>query len=360
MKRVLSVCIACLVCVGAPTTAAPEEDVRVMTRNLYLGADLAPVLNAATPLAFLQAVLGALGQIAATDFPERAGALAQEIADKRPHLVGLQEVYRLSLNGSTAAPPYRDYLDDLLEALAARGAQYYVVAANRNLDVAIPIPGVGVVQTTDRDVVLARADVTAWPVAIDGCRESVDGCNFDAVFTINSPVGPIALERGYVVVDALIGARTVRFVNTHFEVPELPLQVQAAQAAELLAALAATPNPHGQPVIVAGDLNSAPTDVTQLIGGVRVVPPYRQLANSGLSDVWLQRPGSANGLTCCELSDLSNAESAHVKRVDVIFTSVVPDNVKATLLGVDAEDKTVSGLWPSDHAGVVASLRFRP
>ena len=63
-------------------------------------------------------------------FNELSGAsdaLAREIAEKRPHLVGLQEVFQFTLNGNTGAPPFRDLLEDLLSALAAEGADYYVV-----------------------------------------------------------------------------------------------------------------------------------------------------------------------------------------------------------------------------------------
>jgi hypothetical protein len=38
--------------------------------------------------------------------------------------------------------------------------------------------------------------------------------------------------------------------------------------------------------------------------------------------------------------------------------SAAPAETHANLTGVDQEDRTPSGLWPSDHAGVVARLRF--
>lgn len=362
MKRLLSLGLALLALVLAPPiTSAADDEVRVMTRNQYLGADLGPILGAPTPAAFIQAVLAALNQIAANDFPQRAEALAQEIADKRPHLVGLQEVFRFTLNKATGAPPFRDQLDDLMKALAARGASYYVAGQVQNLTIAIPIPGFGIVEAIDRDIVLARADVAASPVTLTGCRPSLDGCNFSAVVTIPSAVGPIRIDRGFVIVDAMVGLQPVRFANTHLEIPELPLQVQAAQARELIGILGSLPNPEGSPTVVVGDINSAPTDQTVFIGGAPIVPPYLQFAQAGLADVWLLRPGRPPGFTCCEQSDLSNPESIHFKRIDVIFTSGMPAQVEANLVGVDPEDKTTPlGLWPSDHAGVVARLRFIP
>ncbi|MFD7257969.1 hypothetical protein [Streptomyces sp. NPDC059874] len=75
----------------AASAAEPPATLRVLTRNLYLGADLAPVLAATTQEALVGAVTTAYGNVRATNFPERAEALADEIADSDPHLVGLQE-----------------------------------------------------------------------------------------------------------------------------------------------------------------------------------------------------------------------------------------------------------------------------
>jgi hypothetical protein len=57
------------------THAATAQEITVMTRNLYLGADLAPVIVATTPQEFLSAAQTVLAQVAANNFPERAQAL---------------------------------------------------------------------------------------------------------------------------------------------------------------------------------------------------------------------------------------------------------------------------------------------
>jgi endonuclease/exonuclease/phosphatase family metal-dependent hydrolase len=327
-----------------------------MTRNQYLGASLNPVLTAPTPASFVAAVQTVLAQMAASNFPERAEALADEIVSARPHLVGLQEVFRLSLNGTTSAPPFRDQLDDLLAALSARGANYYVAAQVRNLNVTIPVPGLGNLQAADRDVILARGDVQTWPVSVPGCRVSLDGCNYRAFVPLPSPIGTINIERGFVAVDAQTPGGMARFVNTHLEIPELPVVVQAAQASELVATLSALPNHQHLPVLIVGDINSTPADQAVDVNGHSVVPPYRQFANAGYVDTWIVKPGSAPGLTCCQADDLLNPESVLFKRVDVIRSSEPPSDVRAHHVGVDPEGRTPSGLWPSDHAGVVARL----
>ena len=75
---------------------AAAADIDVMTQNQYLGADLTPVLGAATaqpfdPDAFNAAVVAALKRIAASRPAERVQALAAEIAQRKPDVVGLQE-----------------------------------------------------------------------------------------------------------------------------------------------------------------------------------------------------------------------------------------------------------------------------
>ena len=359
MKRV-SIFVVLLVLVagvGTPAMSRPAH-ITVMTRNQYLGASLDPVLTATTAAEFVAAVQTVLAQMTATNFPQRVEALADEIVATKPHLVGLQEVFRLTLNGTTSAPPFRDQLDDLLAALSVRGANYYVAAQVRNLNVTIPVPGLGNLQAVDRDVVLARGDVQTWPVTVPGCRVSLDGCNYRAFVPLPSPIGTINIERGFVAVDAQAPNGMARFVNTHLEIPELPVVVQAAQAAELVATLAALPNHQRLPVIIVGDINSAPTDKPVIVNGQKVVPPYRQFARAGYVDAWDLKPGEAPGPTCCQSGDLLNAESLLVKRIDVILSNVTPSRVRARRLGAHPDDRTLSGLWPSDHAGVVARLTF--
>lgn len=367
MTLIRSLALACIL-VGAPQTLL-AGDIRVMTRNQYLGADLAPVIAAGSVPEFLVAAQAALGQIAANNFPERAQTLAEEIADNRPHLVGLQEVFDFTLNGVNGPPPFRNHLADLLDALAAQGAEYYVAAVVQNLNLALSLDGINVVGITDRDVILARSDVPTGvvPVAVSGCQSSVDGCNYQIVASVSSPVGSITIERGFVVVDAVVDGDTFRFANTHLEVRDLdptnPLSaaIQAAQAFELIAILGAFPNPANAPIIVAGDINSSPEDPIVVVGSFTIVPPYTQLLGASYMDTWTFRPGKRPGYTCCELSDLLNLRPMLTERIDVIFSSGAPVKAKAELVGDNPSDKTrPSRLWPSDHAGVVAELDFSP
>lgn len=358
--------------------------IKVMTQNLYVGAEIQSLAAANTLPEFLAGVQAALNQIEANQFPERAAAIAAEIAEKKPHLVGLQEVYNFTQNGSNADPPFRDYLNDLLDALEARGAFYEAVAVVNNFDMEIPIPigDFGIVRVLDRDVILARSDVAPTVTKVDPAdlcsgRESGDGCNYLVVASIDSPVlGPIAFKRGFVAVDAHIGTLPVRFVNTHLEVrevdPENPLSqlIQAAQASELVGLL----SPMGplstedKPVILVGDFNSSQEDPIRFIEGQLLVPPYKQIRFAQFVDIWnrnLLKFLNPDGFTCCQPANLQG-ESSLYERVDLIFVRnrcgewqfTIPGPALAVVVGDEEQDKTdtVPPLWPSDHGGVAATM----
>jgi hypothetical protein len=124
-----------------------------------------------------------------------------------------------------------------------------------------------------------------------------------------------------------------------------------------------SPNPDSR-LILAGDINSAPAHTP--IGPF--VPPYQQFANgwtifgegafAPLTDTWLLRPGKPDGFTCCEAADLLNGTSEHYERIDVVFARPAPVKVKANVMDNETMDKTASGLWPSDHASVIAELTY--
>jgi hypothetical protein len=322
-------------------SSAKSQEITVMTRNLYLGADLAPVIAAQTPEEFLAAAQAALAQVAANNFPERAQALAAEIVAKNPQLVGLQEVYSFTFNGFNGPPPFRDHLADLMTALAAQGADYKVAAAVRDINIQVPLNG-SLVGVTDRDVILARGDVATAEVPV-------------AIIFVNAA--------------RTVGDMPVRFVNTHLEEPGRELDptnplasiFQAAQAFELISILSVFPNPQGAKIIVVGDINSSPLDQVLTVGPYTIVPPYMQLAGAGYTDAWTLRPGDPPGFTCCQAENLLNLDSILKDRRDVTFSRDLPYGmVKVNLVGNQETDKTPSGLWSSDHAGVVTRMEFAP
>jgi hypothetical protein len=76
----------------------------------------------------------------------------------------------------------------------------------------------------------------------------------------------------------------------------------------------------------------------------------------GFTDAWAARYPNAAGPTW-PLLDSSPTNASAFQRIDYIWTlgNVRPLNVSQA--GAAPQDK-VSGLWPSDHAGVRAHLQF--
>src|SRR5690606_34770840 len=111
--------------------AAGVQPATVMTRNLYLGADLTPLFAAQTPAELVAAATAVWQQVLASDFPARAEALADEVAEQQPLVIGLQEVslWRTSdVPGQPAQAVALDFLDVYLDALADEGLAYEPVA----------------------------------------------------------------------------------------------------------------------------------------------------------------------------------------------------------------------------------------
>ncbi len=396
-----------LLAFSPPVLAGGKID--VMTMNQYLGADLTPIINAGNAAEFNAAVVAALEEAAANDFPARAVALAEVITDRLPDLVGLQEAFVFAC--TDLGPPtadegcdnprirnaFNDQLQLTLEAINDLGENYVAVGSVVNFNTTslivppVPIPGIpfnidgfnAVSTTLDRDVILAREDIagTASPVdysVFQGfgicLNPSADGCNYQFIASATLPDGTVLdIERGFVGVDATIDGKDYRFVDTHLEVQrpdgtDLSSIVQAIQAQELIATLDAT-TPPNRSLIVVGDINSSPDDELIFVPAPLppgfpsvIVPPYTQLIEAGYTDAWTLRPGNLPGYTCCQDKDLANHQSVLDERIDTIFSVEVPNKVKkARVLGARVSDKTAPpghGLWPSDHATFAAELQF--
>ncbi|HEX5269056.1 MAG TPA: endonuclease/exonuclease/phosphatase family protein, partial [Gemmataceae bacterium] len=350
-RRLALTLAAALLCGLSLAGRAKGDVIGVMTQNLYVGADLGPPTAAVMtgdPAQIIPAVTQFWNQVQATNFPQRAQAIAGEVAQAQPLLIGLQEaaLYRTGpVTGSpvpSAPTVAADYVTTLLGALAQRGLNYKVVAVTQNADVELP----GVIggslkdlRLTDRDVILARADL---PNSVFSLR-NVQAGNFASYVSI--PVGASGLAipylRGWASVDATLNGYDFRFISTHLEnVPGY----QEAQAAELLAGPANT----SLPVILAGDFNS-PADGSGPYGA-------RVLLDGGFADAWSATHPGDPGFTWGQDADLLNPTSHVTQRIDYVLFRGGPAAGGASLVGADPSARTPSGLWPSDHAGLVVGL----
>ena len=338
---------AALVVPGAladePQPFAGDRQVTVMTRNLYLGTDLAPLFAAPTPFGLVAAVGVGWQQVQANDFSVRAEALADEISLAQPDLVGLQEasLYRTDSPPDGPATPAEtaalDFLGLLLDALADRGLAYEPVSIFTGTDIELPagLPPALDVRLTDRVVVLARTDEKTADLKLSNPRSGA----FPTALTVTTAAGPLTLPRGWASVDVKIRGKQFRFVVTHLEAFSQP--VRNAQAGELLAGAAAT----DLPVVLVGDLNSGPGSD---------LGAYTMLRDNGFADAW----AGGSGLTCCHAADLREQDATLTTRIDLVLTRGGFETVSVDVVGDDPADRTPPGLWPSDHAGVVATVQL--
>ena len=146
--------------------------------------------------------------------------------------------------------------------------------------------------------------------------------------------------------DATLAGQTFRFIDTHLDTGVAP-PVQLAQAAELVASA----NPLGMAAVYVGDFNTSANDPVDPTFGT-----YETLLNAGLTDAWTASNPGNPGPTCCQAPDLMNPTSLLSNRGDLILTTGGFGTLGDSLVGNDLSDVTSNGLWPSDHAGVVAIL----
>ena len=320
-----------------PATEAAKSNpkpVKVMTHNIYFGADLEPLVTATSPGDFLAKVTQAFEMVEATDFPSRARVLANEIKQTDPHLIGLQEV-ALWQTGTPATTVAYDFLAILQDELSNLGLQYTVASLHTEFDAEVPSTLGYNIRLTLRDVILARADVDI---------SNPQSALYTNLLIAPTAVGPVTFQRSWVSVDAMVDGQSFRFISTHLE-PAVAFY-RFAQSGELLNGPANT----SLPVILVGDFNSPPDEPLPFSA-------YTNLINAGFVDTWAEANPNEAGYTCCNAPDLLNHSPGFDTRIDHVFASPGIEVFKAKLISETLGDRTNTGLWPSDHAGIIAELR---
>jgi endonuclease/exonuclease/phosphatase family metal-dependent hydrolase len=223
-QNVLWLAAACALVAACGGDDEGPAQLTVMTRNLYLGADLTPALVATDPAALVTATTGIWASVQANDFKDRAKGIAAEIAAARPDLVALQEValWRTQTPSDASATPNAttvayDFLALVRAELQALGATYDVAEELPLTDLEVPIAtGPSTfddVRFTDRDVILARSGVAA---------AGAEGHVYATLLTVPLPGGvSVSVKRGWTRVATTAAGQPVTFVNTHLESGDL-------------------------------------------------------------------------------------------------------------------------------------------
>jgi endonuclease/exonuclease/phosphatase family metal-dependent hydrolase len=351
--------------------AQPQQGrpVIVMTQNMNVGN--LGTIRMATPQTLPAAIATFFTETVATNPKERAEAIAKKIQDNKPDLIALQEVGILR-KGSLPTPndpriPATEVVHDQLQLLRAAlnvpgGEVYDTVAVIPNSDVQAASTLGHVVRLTDRTVILARASSNDLKLSNVQVEEflarpvvSTETLASGAIMSASVLTGTF----GWGSVDVDIRQRKFRFVATHLTpaTPQIPqlIEIQKAQALELIQSAGKT----DLPVVYAADFNT-----------VFGAPTYEILVgNSGRVDAWLKKnptvscaevnpPVVRPGCTCCQNPKLNNPTSELSHRIDLVIVSPSIGIEEVKLVNADPAERTPSGLWPSDHAGVIATLSF--
>jgi len=323
-----------------------DREVTILTLNVYFGAELAPVYGARDFPELVATVAKIWEHVLAGDIPARAKSLAHQIAAAAPDVVGLQEIARWSIGTPGAMSVRHDFLLLILEALEDEGHFYTPIAIAKNLDQAGPLDMNGnFVHIEDRDAVLLKVAPTHARIR----PYNIHTKTFSTLYQPTSAMGSLSGKRSWIAVDASLGDKKFRLIATHIE--SLDDSTQAAQTKELITESANT----ASPIIMMGDFNS---NAHQRPDVPDNTPTYPDLIAAGFQDAWAAVNPGDPGYTCCHAPDLRNVMTELNRRLDLVLTRGAITPLWAKLVAAEPSARAASGVWPTDHAGVAAKLRF--
>lgn len=308
-----------------------SQRIRVATYNLYLGADLGLLLGDVEADRLEEHQAEVLRQLHLTAFPGRAHAIAKLLVAEQVDLVGLQEVCTWRADGQLMW----DTAEELLKALQALDEPYDVVVSQPSFSGAEVVERAGLqvtMQLEGHNVILRRR---RSDIRIEETRTGI----FDSALTAQlSGSVLVSIARGWCGARCTVagGTEEFAFVNAHTEAYEAASRDR--QRSELVTALPGTPG-----LVLVGDFNATPEQVG--------MPPE-------LRDAWVEAGNPedpAQAATCCQAADLSNETSQLSERIDYVWVRGLAVEA-CRRFGADPADRTGEGQWPSDHAGVAATV----
>lgn len=404
MQRYLLAVFSLLLGLSVPAASAADEPLTVMSRNLYLGADVGVALELIPD--FPAAAQFMWDQVAATDFSKRASKLAAEVIANDVDVVGLQEAttWFCKKNLWSKKVVVFNFTEEFLQATKAAGREYVLATKDgvRALNVGYSIPAIPYLTMVNdplRFQPIFGSDRAACGFEIGDAiaikREllsnirAVGNSEYESSYSIIPKI--MTIYRGYTWIDLRYGQSTVRVVSTHLESlwdsGKVPLS--AIQAKQLIDDLGQS----DMPLIVMGDFNSDPRDPrspqSPNPGGqpesseackAQRAQPNLENAITACNAYWLMRaagfsdvgPDALDGahftwgmgalLTGADPLRLKSAQEMGNKwgftdRLDYIFTKNGAVAANSKLIGNLPPGE---GLWPSDHAGVSADIILKP
>jgi len=367
-----------------PVAHAEIPSVTVMSRNIYLGADVGRALELIPNLPAAAQYMW--DQVKQTDFSKRAKILATEIKQSSPDVIGLQEAtiwYCKKYPWSKKVEVF-NFTEQLLDALDGRyelASKDGIRALNPGFSIN-PIPFLTKVndEQTFKEVFGSSSAACGFETGdallvkkSDNLEViEVGNSEYEASYSIVPTI--MTIYRGYSWADIKVKGVPTRFVTTHLESlwDDNKVPNSAKQAMQLVNDLSNTK----MPVIVMGDFNSDPRD-----------PRSKDQPNPGEQPIQSQAC-QANAITCNAYLIMSQAgykdagpdsldpknytwgmnalltgadtkrlvaaksmgnEYGFTDRLDYIFSKNGTESVASEIIGAQGE-------YGSDHAGVVATI----
>jgi endonuclease/exonuclease/phosphatase family metal-dependent hydrolase len=320
-----------------------KPQLTVMSRNLYLGADIIQLVTAPDVATEQQKVAALHQTVNQTNFALRAKAIASEIKKTKPDIVGLQEVARYYKGADgvhdgikNAKTPVYDWLALLRKQIKAKHLKYKVVSQETEIDVEVPSAEGYDLRLKLGNAVLVRTGKGAR-VKVTKRTHGV----FSDQLTVPLADQTVKLSRGYAGLRGKVAGRKFVFLDPHAEAYSADIATKQFQQL-----VSTTAKSRKVPTIIAGDFNSDPAASGGGAGG------YNAVIGAGFKDTGKR----AN--TCCQDENLLNAQSKLDQWIDHIVVRPRAKVIRSVIVGNRTRDK-VGGLWPSDHAGVVATIRLK-
>lgn len=320
---------ALIAAAAAPAAQAKAPTITVMTRNLFLGADLIPLATSSPGQQFEQAASNMFAGVSAQDPTARMKLVAGEIAKAKPDLVGFQELSLWRTGPPPASNVAYDYIATIMSRLKKLHQHYRVVEIKQAFNVEGPMGGGNDVRLTLGDAIIARRGVKV--------RHARSGVFKNQLTIPTQAIGNVVTNRGYNELDATVHGVTVHVVNTHLEAYSADFRLKQAQE------LVKGPLRSRRPTILIGDLNSGPK-----LPKPEDRPPYLTIAKAGFKEERTPK------FSCC-FNDLAD-KSGWDHNVDHIMAKPRLKLVRSFITG---RETTRAGVHPSDHGGVVSVLRLK-
>ena len=363
---------------------AVEPTFTVMSRNIYLGADVGVALELIPDMPAAAQFMW--DQVNKNDFSKRSVALAAEIQSYKPDVIGLQEatIWYCKKNAWSKKVEVFNFTDQLLQALDGD----YVLASKDgktafNPGYSInPIPFLTMVKDPERFQKVFGQDKAACGFQIGdalaikkelaGQVVRVGNTEYEDSYSIVPTL--MTIYRGYTWADINIANIPVRFITTHLESiwDENKVPNTAKQATQLIKDVKET----NMPLVIIGDFNSDPRDPRpanaanpglqptaskECPAGSSKCNAYRLMKEAGFNDAG---PDASDPTTYTwgmnalltgpdpdrlKAAQAMGNEYGFTDRLDYIFTKNGIDVTTSQIIGYKAP-------YATDHAGVFAEF----